>query len=579
MTSPLRSLLALTCLLSLSACTLAPPRGDSTHDEISRSLAESRHQSSNLPEQAVNMPEELRSALTPPLSIDIRGQDMKPIERRFDLTVREAPARAFFMGLVKDTPYNMVLPDNLAGKITLSLKNVTIDEVMRAVRDIYGFEYKRSAGGYTVIPASLRSRLFKIDYLNVRRAGISRVRVSSGQVSAPQGQGSGNTNDGGRQGELDAVSGSEVNTHSRTDFWTDLQASLLAIIGNKDGRKVIVNAQSGILIVRAMPDELRVVEEYLKATQVIIQRQVILEAKIIEVTLNDSFQSGINWTLLARSGDQSVIAGQFGGDSLFSTGSSILRNQSNALDPANLAGIRSDMASAFGGMFAMSLNLGDFNGFLEFLKTQGNVHVLSSPRVSTVNNQKAVIKVGTDEFFVTDINTENTTLVGGTNSNQSVDVQLTPFFSGVALDVIPEISAANEVTLHIHPSVSEVKEKIKEININKDNSLILPLAQSTIRESDSIVRARNGQVVVIGGLMQNQTQDSVASVPLLGSLPGIGHLFRHKQQLTRKTELVILLRPVVISGNEDWTSSMDDISADFERVQKASQMIDFGASR
>ncbi|MBI1195736.1 MAG: pilus (MSHA type) biogenesis protein MshL [Gammaproteobacteria bacterium] len=550
-------------LFLLSSCAVPPPRGDSVSTEINQTLTESQQQSKSLP---APVPAAVAAALTPPLTIELGPKDSKPVERRFDITVKSAPAESFFMGLVKDTPYNMVVPPGLKGKITLSMKNVTIDEVMEAVRDIYGYEYRKTLIGYAVMATTMQSRIFKIDYLDVQRTGMSQVRVSSGQVTAKSKSNSG-TN--GSSQEPDGISGSEVNTRSNSDFWADLRAALNAIVGTDDGRKVIINPQSGILIVRALPRELREVESYLKDTQTIIQRQVILEAKIIEVTLNDGYQTGVNWSLLAHAGDQSVVAGQFGGGSIFSTGASNLKGQINALDPTNASGIRSDVATAFGGMFAMSLNLGDFTGFLEFLKTQGNVHVLSSPRVSTVNNQKAVIKVGTDEFFVTDINTESTTLAGSASTDHNVDVELTPFFSGVALDVIPEISADDDVTLHIHPSVSEVSEKIKEININNTNNLSLPLAQSTIRESDSIVRARNGQIVVIGGLMQNQTQDKVASVPLLGDVPLVGELFRHRQQVTRKTELVILLKPIVITGNQDWTSSITNATGRFDHLQSA----------
>jgi MSHA biogenesis protein MshL len=186
-----------------------------------------------------------------------------------------------------------------------------------------------------------------------------------------------------------------------------------------------------------------------------------------------------------------------------------------------------------------------------------------------VNNQKAVIKVGTDEFFVTDVDTNSDSAVSGT-TNQSVDIELTPFFSGVALDVIPQISEEDVVTLHIHPSVSEVNERIKQINLTTTNQLSIPLALSTIRESDSIVRARSGQVVVIGGLMQNQTKDDTSSVPLLGDLPLVGGLFRHKQQVTRKSELVILLRPIVVNSDKTWADEVQKATGSFNKITQLS---------
>jgi MSHA biogenesis protein MshL len=572
-------LVAVAVMLSLlSSCATRPTRGDSVAKQINQTLAESEQQALAAQQQPVTPPPEVSAALLPPLNVELSGLGQKPIERRFDITVNRAPARSFFMSLVKDTPYNMVVDPAVKGKISLSLKNVTINEVMEMVRNVYGYEYKRGANGFEVLPAKLRSQVFKLDYLNVKRTGLSNVQVSSGQVSstknndANSGSQDNSNNNSGNSGTSSAVSGSQVSTLSKSDFWSELAVALRAIIGTEDGRKVVINPQSGILVVRAMPGELRAVKEYLQATQNVIERQVILEAKILEVELNDGFQSGVNWAAMGRGKNSNrVIAGQFGGSTVFDTGVSNLQGQTDALNPGNLPDIRSDVASAFGGMFAMSLDIGDFTGFLEFLQTQGDVHVLSSPRVSTVNNQKAVIKVGTDEFFVTDVDSQNTTTTTATGTNQTVDIQLTPFFSGVALDVIPQISENNVVTLHIHPSVSEVSERIKQININDANQMTIPLALSTIRESDSIVRARSGQVVVIGGLMQNQTKDTTASVPLLGDLPLIGGLFRHKQQSTQKSELVILLRPIVVDSDQTWVDEVKRTTSTFGDITRLSE--------
>ena len=163
-----------------------------------------------------------------------------------------------------------------------------------------------------------------------------------------------------------------------------------------------------------------------------------------------------------------------------------------------------------------------------------------------MNNQKAVIKVGTDEFFVTDVETETDTTDSNT-LNQTVSVEL-PFFSGVALDVIPQIDDNGEVILHIHPTVSEVTEKTKNNNVSTNTQLSVPLALSSVRESDTIIRARSGQVVVIGGLMKDQVRDDVAKTPVLGDIPVMGNLFRHTRQSKTKSELVILLKPLVING-------------------------------
>jgi MSHA biogenesis protein MshL len=175
------------------------------------------------------------------------------------------------------------------------------------------------------------------------------------------------------------------------------------------------------------------------------------------------------------------------------------------------------------------------------LDTQGRTRVLSSPRVSTLHNQKAVIKAGSDEFFVTGINTNTTT---GTSTTTTLDVELTPFFSGVALDVTPQISEDGTVLLHIHPTVSEVSDQSKRVSFGNSTS-DLPLAFSQIRESDSVVRARSGQIIVIGGLMRETRKRNDYKVPGLGSIPVVGNLFKSKRDTSSTVELVLLLRPIV----------------------------------
>jgi MSHA biogenesis protein MshL len=277
------------------------------------------------------------------------------------------------------------------------------------------------------------------------------------------------------------------------------------------------------------------------------------------VTLSGVFQSGINWSELGRPADgQSILGGQVGGGNLTGDGQSQIAGNSGILDPDNYNPVEGTATSAFGGMFTLALNLDDFTAFIEFLETQGDVQVLSSPRVSTVNNQKAVIKVGSDEFFVTDFSSDRD--IGNTASSVSTDLTLTPFFSGIALDVTPQIGERGDITLHVHPTVSEVRDQTKSVSLGAGaagsaNQITLPLALSTIRESDSIVRAQSGQVVVIGGLMENRDDETVAGVPLLRDLPFVGGLFRHTSRSSRKSELVILLRPVVVEG-DTWSDSM-----------------------
>ncbi len=187
------------------------------------------------------------------------------------------------------------------------------------------------------------------------------------------------------------------------------------------------------------------------------------------------------------------------------------------------------------------------------LQTQGNVQVLSSPRITATNNQKAVIKVGQDEYFVTEVSSTTTT---GTSTTTTPEIQLTPFFSGIALDVTPQINGNGEVILHVHPSVTVTAEQVKQIRLNNED-IILPLAQSSVRESDTIIRAHSGEIVVLGGLIESRKTDKESKTPLLGDIPFLGELFKSKSQTTQKSELVIMLKPIV-TGQDAWQEQLQD---------------------
>ena len=485
-----------------------------------------------------------------------------PTEERFDVNVMDADAREFFMSLVAGTQRNLIVHPDVTGRVTLTLKQVTLENVLDTVRDVYGYDYRRSGGAYIVLPATLQTRVFEIDYLNLVRGGMSRTRVSSGQVTQSASDrnadaGSGNASSdaegagtGAGESENVQTTGSVIDTVSNSDFWADLQTTLAAILGSGDGRQIVVNAQSGVIFARGMPDELRSVQDYLQRIHGAAKRQVVLEAKIVEVALSDGFQAGVNWAAVQQQADGDT----FSGGNL--SGGRQLGNQPPltgapaggpvTVGPGNP--VTSFASEALGAAFAMAFDIGDFNAFVELLETQGDTRVLSSPRVATLNNQKAVIKAGTDEFFVTAVRSNTVT---GTASTTSRDVTLTPFFSGIALDVTPQISASGEVILHIHPTVSEVTDQKKALTVSGETDE-LPLAFSEIRESDSVVKASSGQIIAIGGLMRNSSRQIEQGVPWLGRVPGLKRLFSSSRDLETKTVLVILLRPIVVDDDSDW---------------------------
>ncbi|BAV32717.1 general secretion pathway protein GspD [Sulfuricaulis limicola] len=547
-----RTLVAALGMLLVGCQSVSPGWRDSVSASVDESLSQAR-----AGKDGKGVPSDVSSALLPPIEITLPQGGAIPLEPRFDLTVNNAPARQVFMGLVEGTPYSMILHPDVSGTISLNLKEATVPEALNVIRQVYGYEYRRDGNRFFILGSDMQTRMFPVNYLNLSRKGMSDTRVSASGLTATgatAGSGAATTTTQG-------ASGVQIQTQTQADFWKDLTTALTAIVGADGGRKVIINPQAGIVLVRAMPDELRLVEEYLGVTQGSMNRQVILEAKIVEVQLKDGFQSGINWAGIANKNGKSYTVGQVGGGtSLGNTGLSEIAANTGNLNPTTgiFSPISGTNSSAFGGVFTLAIQANNFAAFFELLKTQGDLNVLSSPRVSTMNNQKAVIKVGTDSYFVTK---QDTTGASTATGQPTVSTELSPFFSGIALDVTPQIDEAGNINLHIHPSVSEVSEKLITVASNQTISTAL----SSVQESDNIVRAGSGQIIVIGGLMKEASTDDNASVPVLGDIPLIGNLFKHKKVTRIKRELVILLKPTVINVGQDWNDAAGESQ---ERIRK-----------
>ncbi|WP_421241117.1 pilus (MSHA type) biogenesis protein MshL [Aeromonas enteropelogenes] len=531
-------------MMTAGCTTYRHPEPTQAKDALKQAMSEQQKQAAPL----TTLPESVQSEL---LQLN-RPQTPVPMpEKRLRIAAHDVEAVEFFGSLFKGSRYSVAVHPGVSGLVSVELKDVTLQEVLAVVGDMYGFDVQRKGNVFHIYPAGLRTETIPVNYLMMSRRGLSRTSVSTGGVTSNDNNNSNNnsfdsansnntstSNSSGSNGNSDNSNGTRIETDTNSDYWTDLRTSLEMLIGTGDGRAVITSPQAGLVTIRAYPKELKAVREFLNQSESHLKRQVVLEARILEVALNEGYEQGVDWSGLSASWDGNK--GITGGGSLANTGLPVTPNQ---------------IFTALGGGAGFKISDGSFKVAVNLLKTQGDVNTLSSPRVTATNNQKAVIKVGTDEYFVTNASTTITTNSSGV-SDKTPNVELTPFFSGIALDVTPQIDEEGKVLLHIHPSVIDTEEQNKVIDMGTTGGkLELPLARSSIRESDTVVQANNGDIIVIGGLMKTDKQEIVSKVPLLGDIPWVGEAFTNRRESTKKVELVILLKPTVVE-KETWQNEL-----------------------
>ncbi len=519
---------------------------------------------------------------------------------------------------------NMQPPPAQTERVTLNLKDVTVFKALDTIRDVFGYDYKIEENRIYVQQPELQTQLYQVNYIIGQRRGVSDLQViggaspNSSSSTGSSGSGSGSSPGSGSGASYSSVQASALSSISKSDLWGEVEDSLRTALGCQipknaaqhatgsaqstssnssgsasasradvtfsgdsqsserqrgvdgctDGRAISINQMSGTILVRGMPNEHRIIAKMLHSMQLNIERQVIIEAKIIDVELNSGSQQGINWANFQRTSNPVGFT--------MGANTSNIANNGVTVDPAvSFAGLLgSGLASTSGNNgssngLGVSLGIKNFTAMINFMETQGNVHVLSSPRIATLNNQKAVIKVGSEEPFVTNASGGSivaaTTTSPATISNPTITYQ--PFFSGIALDVTPQIDDKGNITLHVHSMVNSItmKDKLAIIGTSGDRSL--PFAVNSINETDNVVKTNDGQVIVIGGLMTESVVDTRSKIPGFGEIPLLGALFSNGVQSKIKRELVILLKPTVVKSDSTWT---DDIAATESRIENLS---------
>ncbi len=641
--------LGLAVVAALAGCGTTPPRDGTTYDKITAELKEATENRAVLEQK-----QGVLQLLLPPLAVELPKVAALDAGPRFDLAVTNAPAPQVLNAIVAGTRFSMVVHPDIKARISLNLKDATIPDVLHSVREIYGYEYKIEGTRIFVLPASLQTRLFKVDYMTSLRRGSSDIRVSSNAITPTAGTaGTGAPGAGAAALGLAAQPGAasaqpgapglspqstQVGTTSSSDFWSELRTTLATLTGctvgyridvnrndkgestqtttvlqNREevacqgGRRIVVSPHSGIVLVRAMPEELKSIAEYLRASQNSLDKQVLIEAKILEVTLKDGYETGINWAKFFTPRSGTLGIGQLTpGTQLGSNPSGVILQGGTSPSGLNttpltagvttttttgttttttasglgaLGGVGQVLAAGLGAtgtLFGVAFQGANFALLLSFLETQGVVHTLSSPRIATINNQKAVLKVGSDSLFVTRISSGAagaTTAPGTTAAPQAPTFDVQSFFSGIALDVTPNIGDDNSIVLHVRPSVSSVTQNLSTFNLGTLGTFTIPLVSNSISETDSVIRAQDGQIVAIGGLMRQAQSENRGQVPGLGNIPFFGAAFRNTAQSSEKRELVILLKPTIVHSDQTWAQNILDAR---DRVQAMDRGFSWG---
>ena len=488
------------------------------------------------------------SAALPILSISQLSDGGVPTKRIQLLDAGDKDLPIVLRGLAESFGLNYQIDANVHGTVQTRLQDVTLEQALDAIVLPQGYTYTLDNGVLRVGIAKLQTKIFSLDYV-----AMSRQATTTTSVQRRIGGGGGGI--GGTVGGVGGGGGSDqISSQSITDLWEELRTSLVGLIFDSgptrapgdtttgsgsivntgsggtllngqggggarpfsrvdgDGRRLIINPVAGTVLVTASPAKLAEVATFMNAFESSVQRQVLIEAKIVEVRLNRDFQFGIDWNRIA-------------------SGSLGLGFHTN-----NAVGAPTVTLSLGGGSSKV-------DAVLHALQSQGDVSVLSSPRVAAMNNMRATFNVTTDEVFFIVNSTPITNANGVVGSTQNVTPQTISV--GIVLDVLPQIAADNTITMNIRPHVTAVL-RTATFRTDTGGEITAPVVEN--RETDTMIRARAGETVVIGGLMQNAITHTTTGIPGLQSLPLVGGLFRGTTTNSSKSELVIFITPTIVAG-------------------------------
>jgi len=479
-------------------------------------------------------------------SLDDTGYDPG---RSYSLRVRETDVRSVLLAIARESDLSIVIEPDVSGAVTQDIVGVTLPVLLDSLLTPIGLEYRVENLVLKIRPRRMETRFFFLDIVQTDRNGSRTIGVSTGSQGGWGGLGGGNgggaaagvgAGGGGRNAGGNGGGSASVQSSDPSFIWDDITEGALFLMGSGyggdfggggydplnpnsqrlrgglggfgggggfaagDGPALHVNRSAGTVMVRHYPDVLDEIGAYLASVEEIAQRQVMIEAKIVEVLMHNEFAAGVDWSAVFS--DLGMTAAQ-------TVGASGLN------------------------IFQAGIQRQNFNAVLGAMSNQGDVDVLSSPSVVTMNNQVALLSVGTQEVF---FNTQ--TIFNNQGGLAQTVTNAGTVTNGVILSVTPQISADGWVTMSIQPAISSLAGEA--ISPNGDRFPIMD-----VRVTDNVIRVREGETIFIGGLLEDVSRESASKTPILGDIPILGSLFKRKDRSTRKSDLVVMITPTVLNGD------------------------------
>lgn len=532
---------ALFLIFNLAACAPHPPMPSSGH----LNTMEMPLPKENIPPTIQNMP------FVPPPTPSL------PLET-YTVLVNAVPVDELLFALARDANLNIDIYPGIQGRITLNAINQTIPQILERIANQVDLRYEMEVDHLTVSPDIPYLKEYKIDYVNMSRDSTSQVKISTQSITDINSVGSNQSSDKGSSsdsGGSDNDSTSLITNITNNHFWETLEKNINAILvgevevtatqqqnvsRNEKGdvtqetntktttdtvqNKVMVNAESGIIAIRATARQHKEIQRFLDQVLSSATRQVLIEATIAEVTLNDQYQAGIDWK---RVGDnfgyqQAVTGGNLASAPFYSI------NYNNNVS-----------------------KWGDISLAVRLLERFGKVKVLSSPKIMALNNQTAILKVVDNKIYFTvdtqstDIQTNNTNSTINVYSQTVMVPNVLPV--GLIMSITPQISSDDMVILNVRPTISRITGLINDPTpALAEAGIISQIPETQVREIESILKISNGNIAIIGGLMQDDIKQNKDGIPVLSDLPLIGDVFSYRNDLYNKIELIIFIRPIII---------------------------------